>query len=281
MKILGFGDSIPEGVYRPHSVFRNSVNFRGPAGLVVSLVGRAAGNGPMNIVMERPPAGARRLEIRGSRFHIDENPLETGPGKKYDSSMPKIRSDRARLRRNLALLKKSGGSAVPEKSMWFLYDPRLETTFKSSFELRLLERMKDGFTLLLDGNYARGARALRGLGFGLTPSGDDFLCGCLTGLGFIGANFPSDLSGLIGLLYRSAETENPVSATFAWCAYNGRVNEKVRRLLLALAGTDRTELDASAAAVFRTGHTSGADFCAGLVFGCELGLLTMETPRCS
>ena len=73
-------------------------------------------------------------------------------------------------------------------------------------------------------------------------------------------------------VYDNALTKNLISNSFTWCAYNGRVNEKTRTLLAALAGFDEARLVNSAKAALKSGHTSGADFCAGLVYGCEAAL---------
>ena len=39
--------------------------------------------------------------------------------------------------------------------------------------------------------------------------------------------------------------------------------------MLALAGADRRELQIAAGAALKSGHTSGADFCTGLVFSLQ------------
>jgi hypothetical protein len=226
----------------------------------------------MNIVMKQLPHGARRLKVARFKLYIDENCLAVDPEKNYDSAVPAVRLVPARLRGNLEFLKKYGGVSAPEKSMWFLFDASAETRFRSAFELKMLGRMKNAVRLLETGAYAKGARSLRGLGFGLTPSGDDFLCGFMTGLNFMEVNLPADLSEILDAVYDNARTGNLISGTFVFCAYNGRVNEKIRNLLAALAGTGRIKLTAAAKAAFKTGHTSGADFCAGLIFGCGTGM---------
>ncbi len=275
MKIIGYGDSIPRGTFKLHSAFENSINFRGRKGLVVSLVSRKTGNGPMNIVMKHLPRGARRLKVTRFKLYIDENCLEADPERNYDSSVPVLSLDPVLLRKNLELLKGWLGTSAPAKSMCFLFSVRAEDAFKRPFEREMLKKMKDSIRLLDAGDYARGARALRGLGFGLTPSGDDFICGFLTGLSFVEACSSADLSDIMNAVYENALTENIISGSFTWCAYNGRVNERIKDLLAALAGLEERRLLSAAKAALRCGHTSGADFCAGLVHGCEAALRTV------
>jgi len=272
MKILGYGDRIPRGIFALHSAFDNALNFRGPKGFMVSLVSRKTGNGPLNVVLKHLPRGARRLKVTKLALYIDENRLEVDPAKNYDSTVPRLPLEPALFRDNLRFFRDFLGHNAPEKSMCFLFSFSAENAFRTVFERTMLEKMKNGAALIEAGDYAKGARSLRGLGFGLTPSGDDFLCGCLTGLNFVEANLSIDLSVIKDSVYDKAVTKNFISGSFIYCAYNGRVNEKTGKLLAALAGFSEKRLIAAAKAALRSGHTSGADFCAGLVYGCEAGL---------
>lgn len=239
---------------------------------MVSLVCRKTGNGPLNVVLERLPRGARRLRITGPGIYVDDNRLEAEPGKRYDSAVPRLPAKPARLKKNLRFLRDFLGRNARPESMCGLFSPSPEASFRTMFGRGLLERMKKGAALIEDGNYSAGARSLRGLGFGLTPSGDDFLCGLLTGMSFIEANLPVKLSSARKSVCANAVTGNFISATFLHCACEGRVSEKTGKLLTALAGFDKARLVAEAEGSLRTGHTSGADFCAGLIYGCEAGL---------
>ena len=272
MKILGYGDRVPRGTFELHSAFENAINFRGRKGFIVSLVNRKTGNGPMNIVLKHLPPGARRLKITKLNLYIDENCLETDPEKNYDSSVPVLPLDTCLFKENLRILRDFLGAGAPAKSMCFLFAFSAENAFRSAFERAMLARMKKAVGLLEAGDYTGGARSLRGLGFGLTPSGDDFLCGWLTGLSFVEANLSADLGDIKDAVYDNALTKNLIANSFTWSAYNGRVNEKTRALLAALAGFDEPRLVNSAKAALKKGQTSGADFCAGLVYGCEAAL---------
>ncbi|MFA6434271.1 MAG: DUF2877 domain-containing protein [Elusimicrobiales bacterium] len=272
MEILGYGDRIPQGSFALHSAFPHALNFRGPNGVMASLVGRGAGNGPLNVVLNDLPRGARSLKAEKRRLYIDENRLEIDPVKYYDSAVPVLPLAPALFRKNLRSLKGFLGSAAPAKSMCFLFSFSARASFRTAFERAMLAGMKKGADLLEDGDHAGGARALRGLGFGLTPSGDDFLCGFLSGLSFMEANLPAKLPRIRDAVYNNAATGNFIAGSFLACAYHGRVGEKTGKLLTALAGPGGKKLLAAAGASLRTGHTSGADFCAGLIYGCEAGL---------
>ena len=272
MKILGYGDRVPRGTFELHSAFESAINFRGRGGFLISLVNRKTGNGPMNIVLKHLPHGARRLKVTKLNLYIDENCLEADPDKNYDSSVPLLPLDTVLFRENLRIFRDFLGAEAAPKSMCFLFACSAEGAFKTVFERKMLESMKKAVRLLETGDYARGARSLRGLGFGLTPSGNDFLCGYLTGLSFMDANLSVGLDPIMDAVYDNAVTKNLIVNSYTYCAYNGRVNEKTRKLLAALAGFDEKRLFAAAKAALKSGHTSGADFCAGLVYGCDTAL---------
>ncbi|MBU2573717.1 MAG: DUF2877 domain-containing protein [Elusimicrobia bacterium] len=271
MDLISYGDSIPLGTFDLHSAFENALNFRGRS-FVISLVNRKTGNGPFNVVLKQLPPGAKRLKTTRFYLYIDENRLACDPEKAYDSSLPKLEIVPGTLWENLAFLKNFLVRNAPRKSLRFLFEPRAEKAFTRIFERNMLERVKKAVSLLEAGSYAKGARVLKGLGFGLTPSGDDFLSGYLTGLGFAELNLDSDVSEAIEEVYKNASTENLISNTFLMCAYDGLVNEKIKKLLTMLALDEQNKLARAARAALRNGHTSGADFCVGLIYGCEAGL---------
>ena len=127
------------------------------------------------------------------------------------------------------------------------------------------EALKDGDLSSASGQLCR----LIGLGGGLTPSGDDFLCGMLSLLYSVNAPFFDVLSE--DVTAHLADT-NAISAAFLDRAVQGECSEAVRELFL-------TELPCSefAAAKLRAGfeaigHTSGMDSLCGIWYAA--GLLT-------
>jgi hypothetical protein len=266
MDLISYGDSIPEGDYRLYSAFANAINFR-KGRLIVSLVPPRAGAGPFNVVLKQLPPGARRLRATRFYFYIDENRLRKDPAAAYSSGVPVLPAavPETVLGNTLAFTLLLARRAQP-KSLAFIFDPSLEKDFSRVFEKQLLLRFKKGVEYFRAGDYKRGTMTMRGLGLGLTPSGDDFISGLLAGWQFAMLNLRFETAMRRELVYLHAEGGNLVSNSFIRSSYEGKVNAKVRRLMLALAGSDRAELEAAAAAALASGHTSGADFCSGLAF---------------
>jgi len=103
--------------------------------------------------------------------------------------------------------------------------------------------------------------ALVGLGEGLTPSGDDFLCGVLAACRLSDAPGASELrSALCAALPSCLDKTNLISAGFLRCAIDGLFSRPV----LALA--QGVSLPAAQAAFAAIGHSSGADTLSGMLF---------------
>lgn len=112
--------------------------------------------------------------------------------------------------------------------------------------------------------------ALLGRGSGLTPVGDDVLCGWLA----IHHAVDREVTGvpITDAVRRHAPgATTALSATLLGCAVRGEVLPEFRRLVLTLIDppTDHpTDLEAGIAALLRVGHTSGA----GLLLGATIAL---------
>ncbi len=266
MDLISYGDSIPEGDYRLHSAFANAINFR-KGKLIVSLVPPRTGAGPLNLVLKQLPPGAKRLRSSRFYFYIDENRLRKDPEALYSSSVPLLSGPEPEtVLGNVLAFTRQLARLAPPKSLAFIFDPELEKDFSRIFDRHMLARFKKGVGYFRAGNYARGTKIMRGLGMGLTPSGDDFLCGLLAGYRFSQVNLRFATTMKMELVFLNSEGNNLISNSFLRASYEGKVNAKVRRLMLALGRRDRMELAAAAKAALESGHTSGADFCAGLAF---------------
>lgn len=106
-----------------------------------------------------------------------------------------------------------------------------------------------------------GLVSLIGLGPGLTPSGDDFLCGLLASSCF-GAGFVRRHRDIIaGQILRALSSTNDISAAFLRCACGGLFSEPV----LELCGGG--DIEQCCKDFLSIGHSSGADTLCGMLFG--------------
>jgi hypothetical protein len=124
---------------------------------------------------------------------------------------------------------------------------------------------------------ALAAARVIGLGTGLTPTGDDFLCGLLAALWctrIAGTEDARFLAGWGAALATMLDRTTVVGATLLECAIAGSFSGALRNLAAELAGRrpgDRTlALGAAMARLCAMGHTSGMDTATGFLFGLSL-----------
>jgi hypothetical protein len=125
------------------------------------------------------------------------------------------------------------------------------------------------------------AERIVGLGPGLTPSGDDFLCGLLLALRLLTpcvARTPPAvpaggaavrLADWIGAAVTSDATTRTtaLSATLLHCAAAGQASGEAAGVLRALTCPGGQDLTVATRRLLATGHTSGADLAWGLAAG--------------
>lgn len=100
---------------------------------------------------------------------------------------------------------------------------------------------------------------LIGLGTGLTPGGDDFLCGVLAGMTFCGLNGHPFAEILKVRIASGLKRTNDISRTFLECALDDQYGLAVHGFYKETAGTILSEIR-------QIGHTSGIDTLCGILY---------------
>ena len=108
---------------------------------------------------------------------------------------------------------------------------------------------------------------MRGLGPGLTPSGDDLISGLLIALNMLQALQLGDYLQEIELIHQTAEGNNPFTNAFLQCAAKGQVNEKFKWSIESLLQGGEYEINRNLNLVLNMGETSGADQAVGFLTG--------------
>jgi hypothetical protein len=109
-------------------------------------------------------------------------------------------------------------------------------------------------------------QSLMGYGLGLTPSGDDFICGLLAAQFYIFSDKEEYLNNIIIKTIQIHHSETTlISSAFLEQATRGHFSEAVIDVLKTYAD-DRQNIQALNL-IENIGHTSGTDFLSGLVVG--------------
>ena len=161
--------------------------------------------------------------------------------------------------------------AAPQ-SCAFLLDGKREGNFKDSFGRNFVSQIKTGINDFLQGDFVGGTKKIRGLGFGLTPSGDDLLGGYLLGLSLSEKMTKKDFSKRKDIIFENAISENLISNSFLFCYYKGRIDNKFRDLIKVINVGLIELIEAKTIKLIDVGHNSGSDVLTGLILGVYGGL---------
>ena len=231
------GDRVRPGAYAVKARFARSVLLLGAASRALFVVDRSIGAGPLNLVVTAPHAF-----VAGETLAVPRR----WPAPRFASVLP--RTDPAQLRR---ILEKALPRHAPPDSLVSLFFPADPLPH---LQVHRDARFREAFAHIAAGRLAAGVRLVRGCGAGLTPAGDDFLCGWMLACRL------QRQSALAREILRHARGTNPVSNAFLKMAAQGRVNVAVQKLLQAPSA-------ARVKAVCAFGHSSGADLLCGMIWG--------------
>lgn len=260
MQLLGFGDSIAPGIYKLHSAFDNAVNFtRGHTVITAVTAEPGAGSGPVNMVLDtiEPLKTTPGMAVTPDTFAFPMAMFRKTPELQYNSSLAMPGGGFKRITLRLPEIKKHYLKHAPPQSLAVLFDPARENNFSTAFETGLLARAKEHFA-------KADLTGFKGLGGGLTPSGDDFITGVLCGYGVAAACGMQNTARRADIL-KIALGGNALSNTFLQCAAQGKYFARFKTLIETAADEDATALEHAVTAAINFGNTSGADTLAGLI----------------
>lgn len=109
---------------------------------------------------------------------------------------------------------------------------------------------------------------LMGLGQGLTPSGDDFLCGFLAAAHCKSSARDKCLIEVNQTILANLIKTNIISATFLRCATYGEVSSSLYNFAKAIQ--DKTKLEETLKQLCTMGHSSGMDTATGFLYGLKI-----------
>ncbi len=249
------------GVYNLHAPFERAINYASHDGELIALVLPEIGAGPGYIVLrELPHPAPATITVTDDRIIWAGWTISTCDLPVYDprltiSRLPNAEMLTERIHPLLPLF--------PLGSPAFLFDQGRAADFRSDFEKAYSDQLRLGATALQEGRYADGTKALRGLGAGLTPAGDDFLCGFLWALNLAGPSWGRARK----TIYETAMGDNLIVNHFLRAAYEGLFFEHFKRFARAFCEGANAEILAAFKQLLTIGATSGADTAAGLIIG--------------
>lgn len=114
--------------------------------------------------------------------------------------------------------------------------------------------------LEIEGSAAR----LVGFGYGLTPSGDDFITGCMAALRYLGGDDSEVLEALASAAVSNASNTTSIGAWMLRSAAEGCFRGHLRAVLPVLRTGNREQVETATDAVLGFGASSGHDMLDGV-----------------
>jgi hypothetical protein len=227
------------------------------------------GNGPLNIVLDESGWDlttidpGTRAEKDGERLRVGDLEIDLSQADVWEPRpvWPALRARRAAIEARLPALRALALGRARDGSFLALLDEG-STENPPSTARSASQALKAGWAGDL-AQLQQGAAQLAGLGGGLTPGGDDFLCGTM-----LWAWLAHPRPGFLcrALAESAAPLTTTLSAAFLWAAAQGECRAAWHALLDALARGDDVGLARATQDVLRHGATSGADTLAGFLW---------------
>jgi len=258
-------------------------------GRIVAFVHEDLGNGPLNVVVAgRPPftivAPGTPLTVKGEQIHFGSTlAVLWGGAEIWEAGLPPWGTlDPGRLALSLTAAQEVLLAEAPAESFARLLGARgrphgphprgfpggtgREGADRAARAREGMGTLREGLERRSLAHAVEAARALGGLGPGLTPAGDDVLAGALLAL----AVLLKEGEGLREAIATTASRQTTrISAAYLEAARMGEASEAWHRLLDMLPGGDRTAIALAARKVMAFGETSGADTLAGFLLAME------------
>jgi hypothetical protein len=256
-------------------VFPRACNLLNSSEEALSLVAAPLGNGPFSLVLEPVEFTAflradSPVSLASATLRVGELAIEWraaagwAPRPDWEAAARGLHAGGPQRRDSVrAALSGLLRAEAPSDSLAALrHQPRPQ------LPARLADRARRGIRdLSIPDRRAAAARALAGLGPGLTPAGDDYLVGWMHAAW---ACRPCEATALCRpLLEAAAPRTHALSRAWLESAARGEAGEPWHRFLGALIGGDEASWLAAARDILPTGHTSGADALAGFLAGLE------------
>ena len=271
MKVVSIGGGIEPGHYALHSRFEHAVNLADGEHLV-TVVDPAVGSGPLHLVVSGIDLNrVQSLDVDTRSVTLAETRLPVDPAMRYDPELPLAGADAGLLAWNAELGAALLVQVAPQRSLAFLLDPARRVEFRPGFEEAVAARVESGIDRVFGGDVAGGVALIKGVGFGLTPSGDDFVAGLVLGIRVLAAVAGEDHDTTVAEILRIARGGNMLANSLLDLAAAGRVPQPMHEFTAALLAGGDDEVETAVRRVVAVGHTSGADFATGLVMTVRAG----------
>lgn len=269
------GTYLPNGIYTLHSQYNSVVNFVDNRDEIVYVTNE----------MEKMAANAifvpfsnlehiNSLQIEDEYLFLGRMELQQSAMQTYKAKINFNQIDLETTETSLLSVYDCFGSLFSTDSLAFLLKAECNNDQKDplGFKEAFFQNSILAYQLIRNGDVLKGIEKLRGTGFGLTPSGDDFIAGILLGLHFNEAKYRIKLDKLRDDIYSTSLSENIFTNSFLKQAYLGNHFWGIKNFLHLNPIENEVEYTEGLKKILSIGSTSGADFLTGYITAIKQGI---------
>jgi len=148
------------------------------------------------------------------------------------------------------------------KSLAFLLDKKFEANFESSFDNAFIKYIKSAYNEIFFDDFYEGIKKIKGAGFGLTPSGDDFIAGMLYAYDVLKHFSETEIDVNFDKIREIATGKNPISNSLIYYASKGAYYKRFKDFQEAFLYNEK-KLDKAFNNLLEIGETSSSDMLTG------------------
>lgn len=264
-KVIAFGDLLSPGLYVLHSEFRNIDNFINTHKEIISLSGNRVFLSPSGIILSDYLSGSiNSVLIKKDSIILDGHELSLNAEMAYHSHFDYQYYGMNDIQNRVSGFLQTVATAFPQRSLIFLLSSNNAQENCSVFDAVFKNYMTDAFSYFQN-NLLVCVDKMKSRGYGLTPSGDDFIAGVLYGLNMLAFYDNRDYNKTRSAVFNSALSENIYSNTLLRWAYHGRYFMRLKDFLTVLLSYPLPEVKPVFDALISVGATSGADMLCGFL----------------
>lgn len=263
-----------------HSVYSGAIYIQDRAGHLFCLTTSEESNGPEVARLDTACFNRLLRQLRaGDAFSSSQHHMYIGKAKfsfeksiVWNAPLPDYPST-DRLRFSLSKVKQILAECGHEGGLKNFFQQSVKQDIMSAALCQRAENLLTALQRRQFSDVATCGFSLLGLGYGLSPSGDDFLAALVTVFHMPQGPFPDECCQ-IGRAWAGAaeDATTSVGAFLLRVAAQGRAREPICNFLTSLSTGDDTLIRDAARLVMQFGSSSGTDWLVGLIVGLEAGV---------
>jgi len=275
-KLISYGNCLTVGNYVLHSQFKQIVNFINAVNQIVSVATNVKFlHANSIIVQEIELKNIEKIEINNYELIIKNYKLHLDKKLEFNSKLDfEIKNSKNLFNdfenKYLHLFKEKSLVFLLNQSDQSIINPsdlvgRSDGYKISAFETAMQNHLKSAYSEIISGNIIQGISKFKGVGYGLTPSGDDFIAGFLYGLNILEIEKSADYSDLISEILKTSLGNNIISNNLLILASKGLFFSRLKNLIECILMNQEDKIENTLEELFEVGETSGSDILVGIL----------------